>query len=159
MPNLVLTGTHLHPYQNNLACAYIYYGSKEAPTDHKDKPISLFGDFPNELIEHLKSKVMPKLTKHLSAHSSSYKAIDVDVVNQAPHPFIIIQRKDGKMISPDEVHKISHDLMKILSAINHHSSKHNHTLFSNKMNKKNRRGIKEHTTEHAAKYLSAKHQP
>lgn len=125
MPKLVLTSLCKHPYQGDLACAYIYYGSKDKPVDHKGNAVGLDGEFPTELIEYLKSNVLSSLKNSL--RNTAYQAIEVDVVNQAPHPFISIQRNDGKMITNDDIHNIKRELNTELMRLNQHvNAKNNH---------------------------------
>lgn len=150
MPNLMLVAFSSHPYQAKLACAYLYYGSEDALTDHKGQSIKMFDDFPGEFMDHLKTNVMPKLNEHFE--HSLYTAVDVDVVNQESYPFIVIQRKDGKILSKDDITTISHHLSDAVAAINNPYSENEHKLFSNKHNEKKTKVAREKKTETEPKH-------
>lgn len=116
--DLVLSDLHIGLYDRNMACAYIYYGSKEQPLDNLGKPISTFYQQPNKFADHLASYVLPILNKTMAM--SNYRAVTVDFVNQAPHPFIVICKNDSSQISYND---LQHICVLIDRALDEHNKK------------------------------------
>lgn len=98
-------------YQDNIACAYIYYGDKNHPQDQNGKPIGVFYQDPFVLEKHLRNLIVPILNEGLK--KSNYIATDVGFENQAPHPFIIIMRRDKNIITQTDLDHIETLIEKI----------------------------------------------
>lgn len=129
MPNLFLYTVHKNQYSDNSACAYIYYGTKKTPLDHKGKSIGVFSDDPFEHATYLKDHVLENLNAGLKG--SNYVATGIDFINQAPHPFFNIQRRDKMSLTSHDLEKINLDLTKAINQVNKNAKKQ-HGMFASK---------------------------
>tara|TARA_R110000868_G_scaffold344974_4_gene606039 strand:- start:251 stop:811 length:561 start_codon:yes stop_codon:yes gene_type:complete len=88
--------------------AYIYETMKDrnqdqAACDANGAPIGTFmsHDARIALEEHVRTVISPLIQQKLQ--SSCYRVTGVDYTNQAPHPHLVIERKDAKPLSEDDV--------------------------------------------------------
>jgi len=105
-------------YADNIVRAYIYYGEVGEARDHKNRPLGSFMQDKDRdsLKDHLQDIMMPEIQAKLNA--TPYQIIDIDYLNNAPHPHFIIARKDKLDISAEEKTKIKSLLVKILNQLN-----------------------------------------
>lgn len=105
-------------YVNNIVHAYIYYGEVGDPRDHKNRPLASFmqDEDRDSLKNHLQDIIVPEIQTKLNA--TPYQIIDIDYLNNAPHPHLIIARKDRHDISAAEKTTIKFLLIKILKELN-----------------------------------------
>ncbi|OGT62354.1 MAG: hypothetical protein A3F14_00375 [Gammaproteobacteria bacterium RIFCSPHIGHO2_12_FULL_43_28] len=123
--DLVLHDLCIHVYQPKLACAYIYYGSKDQPKDHKGVEMGAFYQGEFELKKHLKNEVIPRLNKVLK--SDKYKIIDVDLL-QGHEPFVTLARKDNNEMKEGDKKAISKLLKDVLEKVNNQQKKSENKL-------------------------------
>lgn len=119
MSKLVLVDLQQGLYVPQTASAYIYYGSKEKPTDHKGNPISIFyrDDLRMELEAHLNNVVIPAIKNGLKG--SNFDVLpEASLVNQAPHPFVEIVRQDKAVIGHADLASLKTKLNEIIKKIN-----------------------------------------
>jgi hypothetical protein len=125
MKNLKLFGLHLgYPRLVNgkltdcAACAYIYYSGPDADKmyDERGKAMGQMMDLRPELDNHMLKVVAPKLNEALK--NTSYQVIDVDHFNMAPHPVLIITRKDLKPLDEKELTVMGEQLKAALNMMN-----------------------------------------
>lgn len=107
---LVLAQFHAGVYNPNTACAYIYYGDAKQQKTHEGKVI---GEFMSEieqtrLNKHVTDAIIPFVNSALS--TSAYVTNGFDNLNMAPHPYIVIQRKDLKPITDEDLAAIQNIL-------------------------------------------------
>lgn len=118
MTKLVLCSLIEGVYSDKIARAYIYYGTADEPRDHENKPLGTF--MPSEdrdsLEKHLTEVVMPKIQAGLS--SSPYQVLFIDYLNNAPHPHLVIARKDKGIIDQAERDSIKRHLISAINQIN-----------------------------------------
>lgn len=141
MKNLTLSQLNISLYQNNVACAYVYYDNHGHPQDQFNHPIGTFYQDPFQFENHLRSVVLPIINNKLKA--SNYTALDIGFENQAPHPFIIIMRKDKAQITSD-------DLSAIRNKLNNLNTPNRLGMFADNVYRPKQQGGKhQHHTEHS----------
>jgi hypothetical protein len=116
MPRLYLHQLTLHPYDNSIVCAYIYYGIKNKPRDHLGNKIEIFMENHLPLFNHLNEHVLSRLNMCLT--DTKYKVKELDFVNMAPHPFFVIEHKEGLKLRSSDLATIKKEIIKALNKLN-----------------------------------------
>lgn len=127
---LVLCDLHKHFYQENIACAYIYYGTKDNPQDHEGVLIGSFYQKPGELVKHLEKFIVPFINEALER--KGYTVLNIDFLNQGPHPFLAINRKDKGIIQDHDLAAIKAIITTGINFKNQKSTTSPSVLFTNK---------------------------
>lgn len=133
MPNLKLFNFHLAPYamtfingkaRENAASAYIYYegpeGSSQADAyDHEGKSIGTFmnDDRRRSLENHIRNEIMPKINAGL--RYSPFLVTGIDYTNMAPHPHLVIKRRDNKPLEKEDLDEMEKKLETTIHKLNH----------------------------------------
>jgi hypothetical protein len=116
MKLLKLVGLHLGPYKGRFVDkefkettvnAYVYYtkkvNDKDEACDDKGKLIGTFmsDDQRSALEAMVKTKVKPTIEKGLEG--TAYYVSEIDYTNMAPHPHLVIARRDNLPLAEDEI--------------------------------------------------------
>jgi hypothetical protein len=119
MKLLKLVGLHLGPYKGTFVNkefkettvnAYVYYtkkvNDKDEACDDKGELIGTFmGDAQRSALEAMvKTKIKPTIDKGLGG--TPYYVSVIDYTNMAPHPHLVIARRDNMPLAEDEVETI-----------------------------------------------------
>lgn len=119
MDKLYLDTLHINPYNEKAVCAYVYYGKEDKPKDHHNQPIGSFYQHHEEFSRHLNDIVLPKINSRLK--NFGYVIQGVDFLNQAPHPFFNIVKRNGKAFTQDDLNDIAEKLNATLDKLNKNS--------------------------------------
>lgn len=125
MGTLFLDSVFLNPYNSKFACAYVTYGDTDHPKDHQGKIIGNFYQNADGFSHHLSTVVQPLIQTRLSRFGYNIK--EIDFLNQVPHPFFAIVRKDGKDMDENDTKLLTDKLQNIIDKIN---QKNKPSLFS-----------------------------
>lgn len=106
---LKLEGFHLHPYQTEVACAYIYYQFKNQLVDQDKHPIgiAMTDERLQCLDKHINTIILPAISQILP---SPYVCVGTDCINNAPHPALLIARTDKKALDAKDLKEI-HEIL------------------------------------------------
>ncbi|HTM63771.1 MAG TPA: hypothetical protein VL360_04655 [Gammaproteobacteria bacterium] len=126
---LKLYEMHLAPYsvvfingelKENAANVYVYYSSEKnsLPCDQDG---NILGRFMNDemrvaLENHLRTKVMPKINDVLAL--TIYTITNIDHTNMAPHPHLVVKRRDNRPLSDKDLQDIRNKMEIAINRIN-----------------------------------------
>lgn len=111
-----------HPYQKNIALAFINYGKKGEARDHKNNVIGTFYQEPFDFKAYLEENILPKLKPHFK--KVGYELTEIDVIQGWP-PGFCIKRKDNK---PIVLEQLAFDVEHILEVYNSHQNTKGHLV-------------------------------
>lgn len=133
MSNLKLFNFHLAPYamifingkaKENAASAYVYYEGPEGSSadeayDHTGSSIGTFmnDDRRRALESHVREEIMPKINAGL--RYSPFLVTGVDYTNMAPHPHLVIKRRDNKPLEKEDLDEMQKKLETTIHKLNH----------------------------------------
>jgi hypothetical protein len=99
------------------AYAQIYYGTKEAPTDHKgDSLFSYRDDWEGLMHNDLRINVLPIINAGLK--NTPYVALGVSDANMNPFPFFTLVRNDREFLTSTDIKAIESHLLTIIDLHN-----------------------------------------
>jgi len=118
LTNLILWQIHQGLYLTNTASVYIYYGTDENPMDHEGNIIGTFMNHDKRLAleTHCKETIAPLIAKSLN--NTDYKYLSVDYTNMAPHPHLVISRKDKNEMTENDIAALKNHLNTTIVNIN-----------------------------------------
>lgn len=133
MQNLKLFNFYLAPYaitfingkaRENAANAYVYYAGPEgsAPDAAYDQSGNPIGTFMNDdkrfaLEKHVREEIMPRINAGM--RYSPFIVTHVDYTNMAPHPHLVIKRRDNKPLEKADLDEMQKKLETTIHKLNH----------------------------------------